>query len=136
MKNRYPGIKPFDIEYQNLFFGRDKDINRLYRRINIEKLVVLYSKSGLGKSSLLNAGIIPKLKSEDNYKPISIRFFSFRKKEIFSPLETLINSISKIRKDDTFIDQIYNDRLHIHCLQDPVHDVIMGCFKIFKKIYF
>ena len=47
---RYPG-KPFKIDQQHIFFGRDKDIRQLYQLIKMESLVVLHSKSGLGQTS-------------------------------------------------------------------------------------
>jgi len=60
-KYRYPGSKPFEASEKNLFFGREDDIERLSESIQVEQLLVLYGKSGLGKSSLLNAGVLPKL---------------------------------------------------------------------------
>ena len=59
--SRYPGVKPFETEEQHMFFGRLADIQSLYELLGVEKTVLLYSKSGLGKSSLINAGLIPKL---------------------------------------------------------------------------
>ncbi|MBK9492290.1 MAG: NACHT domain-containing protein [Haliscomenobacter sp.] len=64
--NRYPGVKPFETGEQDRFFGRDRDIADLYDLILLEKLVVLFGKSGYGKSSLLNAGIIPRLDEEQD----------------------------------------------------------------------
>lgn len=71
--HRYPGVKPFTEGEQHIFFGRKTDTDKLFKLINLEKLVLLYSKSGLGKSSLLNAGVIPKLKEETDFIPLSIR---------------------------------------------------------------
>ena len=39
---------------------------------------MLYAKSGLGKSSLINAGLIPKIQSEGLYTPLSIRFGAYQ----------------------------------------------------------
>ncbi len=58
---RYPGALPFNSKQQNIFYGRDKDIEKLLTLIQVEKQVLLYSKSGLGKTSLLEAGVIPEL---------------------------------------------------------------------------
>jgi len=90
---RYPGIKPFESSEKNQFFGRDNDINRLSKIINTEKLVVLYSKSGLGKSSLLNAGIIPNLEKSSENEVFKIRFGSFIKGTSIEPLKVSINTI-------------------------------------------
>lgn len=60
-KNRYPGPKPFRTDERNIFFGREKDIEEFYKYIFLHQMVVLFGKSGYGKSSLINAGIIPLL---------------------------------------------------------------------------
>lgn len=56
---RYPGFRPFydnDID-RHLFFGRDKEKEALLYKGLADNLVVLYARSGLGKTSLLNAGL-------------------------------------------------------------------------------
>jgi len=78
---RYPGIRPFTEGQKELFFGRDNDRERLLSLVLLEKLTVLFGKSGYGKSSLLNAGIAPDLAKESRqgrreYVPIFIRFHS------------------------------------------------------------
>jgi hypothetical protein len=70
---RYPGAKPFVKEEQHLFFGREDDIKQLYSLVALESLIVLFGKSGLGKSSLINAGMASLFKSK-NYSTIFIRF--------------------------------------------------------------
>lgn len=78
---RYPGIQPFSGRQKDLFFGRDDDRERLLSLLLLEKLTVLFGKSGYGKSSLLNAGIAPGLEKESRrgkreYIPVFIRFHS------------------------------------------------------------
>ena len=74
-KERYPGLQPFDKGQSTIFFGRDKETKDLFYKICLEKMVVLFGKSGLGKSSLLNAGVSPLLE-RNGYLPIRIRFSS------------------------------------------------------------
>lgn len=85
-KYRYPGTQPFSTSQQHIFFGRKQDIEDLYRHINLERMVVLYAKSGLGKSSLLNAGIVPKIEADGRYTPLNIRFGAYQKGNEESPL--------------------------------------------------
>jgi hypothetical protein len=73
--NRYPGVVPFDEKQQAIFFGRDNDIEKLTRLIRREQQVLLYAKSGLGKSSLVNAGVLPILRKE--MIPIKVRFGAY-----------------------------------------------------------
>lgn len=78
-QRRFPGINPFQTDEQDRFFGRDDDIRDLHALLLLEKMVVLFGKSGHGKSSLLNAGIVPKFLrektgSERRYEPVIIKF--------------------------------------------------------------
>ncbi len=80
--HRYPGVQPFSKGQAHLFFGRDEDTERLFDLVLLEKLVVLFGKSGYGKSSLLNAGVLPLLdqetaKGKRKYLPVIIRFNAY-----------------------------------------------------------
>ena len=72
---RYPGSRPFqDTDYdRRLFFGREAETQALLHLVLAEKLVVLFGKSGMGKTSLLNAGLCQLLR-ERNFMPLPIRF--------------------------------------------------------------
>lgn len=73
-KNRYPGTQPFTAEQINLFHGRDMETDDLLKLIRFQQMVVLYGKSGLGKSSLLNASIKPKVETRKIADVFAIRF--------------------------------------------------------------
>ncbi|HUB60291.1 MAG TPA: hypothetical protein VL978_06310, partial [Puia sp.] len=79
--NRYPGVKPFTAVERELFFGREKDIEDFYSLLFIKQSVVLYGKSGYGKSSLLSAGVIPRLQEEGEWRCYPIRFNSFSERD-------------------------------------------------------
>src|SRR5262245_29800704 len=66
LHTRYPGAQPFsdDEISRKTFFGREKESVDLANNILANRLVVVYAKSGLGKTSLLNAGVAPLLKKE------------------------------------------------------------------------
>lgn len=70
---RYPGIRPFSREDTGLFFGRSKEIEELHQLILARPYIVLFAKSGIGKTSLLNAGVLPKLE-EQGYQISKLRF--------------------------------------------------------------
>lgn len=57
--NPYIGPKPF--ETGRRIFGRDRETEDLYYLLSSERIVLLHSPSGAGKSSLLQAGLIPRL---------------------------------------------------------------------------
>ena len=78
---RYPGPQPFKANQQEIFFGRTQEIKELQRQVQLHQTVVLFGKSGLGKSSLLNAGLIPLIEQQQT-KAISIRFGAHSSKTI------------------------------------------------------
>lgn len=63
---------PSKSERKLKFCGRDNDIYDVTRLIDDNLLLIMYGKSGIGKTSLLNAGVFPKLRLEQ-YLPVSIR---------------------------------------------------------------
>lgn len=89
---RYPGSRPFlDTDYdRRLFFGRAQEQAAFLHLVLAEKLVVLFAQSGMGKTSLLNAGILNPLR-ERNFLPLSIRFTPNRSSK--NPLDMLYQGI-------------------------------------------
>src|SRR5688572_1302823 len=74
---RYPGVQPFKTSESEIFFGREKDKDAFYNFILSRQMVVLYGKSGYGKSSLINAGIIPRLQLNPANVYFTIRFNNY-----------------------------------------------------------
>ena len=63
----FKGLKSFDYEDSVRFFGRDKDVDRLYDDIKKNNgLLIVAGASGTGKSSLIKAGLITRLEQENN----------------------------------------------------------------------
>jgi hypothetical protein len=61
----YAGLRSFKREEAAIFYGRGKDIRKLYTQINRPQPILLLSgKAGVGKSSLLTAGLIPRLETD------------------------------------------------------------------------
>ncbi len=65
------GLRPFTEENQHYFFGRSREIREIFVRIRDNSLTVLYGQSGIGKTSLLRAGAIPKLRVE-GFRPVHV----------------------------------------------------------------
>jgi energy-coupling factor transporter ATP-binding protein EcfA2 len=61
-RNPYRGLQPFEEEHAALFHGRDNDIDRLVRLLERQDIVAVAGPSGSGKSSLVRAGLLPRLK--------------------------------------------------------------------------
>ncbi len=59
--NPYLGPRPFSQADAYRFFGRPREAADLYSLVAAHRTVLLYAQSGAGKSSLLNAGLVPLL---------------------------------------------------------------------------
>jgi hypothetical protein len=59
----YVGLQPFKEEDYPYFFGRERDIRVISSNLLAQSLTVLYGPSGVGKSSVLRAGVLPHLKA-------------------------------------------------------------------------
>ncbi|TMR14321.1 hypothetical protein ETD86_29095 [Nonomuraea turkmeniaca] len=57
----YQGLRAFRPEHRHKFFGRDEESRELRKLWQAQRLTVLYGASGVGKTSLLQAGVIPLL---------------------------------------------------------------------------
>ena len=102
-------MQPFTTGQAHVFFGRERDTAKLYRMVRREPLVVLYGKSGLGKSSLLNAGIIPECHKIGELTPITIRFGAWTEDVVETPLEITKKIISDGFATATFLDRLLPD---------------------------
>lgn len=66
------GLESYSEAQSNLFFGRDKEIDNLTSLIKSNTLTIVFGRSGTGKTSLLNAGVFPRLR-KDYFLPFRIR---------------------------------------------------------------
>lgn len=61
VSNPYPGLRPFLKEDSHLFFGRENQVGDVLSKLIENNFVAIIGKSGIGKSSFINCGILPKL---------------------------------------------------------------------------
>jgi serine/threonine protein kinase/formylglycine-generating enzyme required for sulfatase activity len=57
--NPYRGLRAFEREHRALFFGRGAEVAAVLDRLRTERVVCVTSDSGVGKSSLCRAGVLP-----------------------------------------------------------------------------
>jgi photosystem II stability/assembly factor-like uncharacterized protein len=88
---RYPGAQPFrdDELSRQTFFGREHASAALTDQILANRLLIVYAKSGLGKTSLLNAGIAPRLRDAGSL-PLFVRV-NDTKRDILSAILEEVN---------------------------------------------
>ena len=100
INNPWPGLSsyedPFVCGNKYKFCGRDSEVYDVVRRIDDNFFVTLYGKSGIGKSSLLKAGVFPYIR-KDQYLPLMLRLGLVEESDCFQPI--LINTIEKAVKE-------------------------------------
>ncbi|HEY6033159.1 MAG TPA: SUMF1/EgtB/PvdO family nonheme iron enzyme, partial [Kofleriaceae bacterium] len=57
--NPYRGLRAFEAEHRGVFFGRGLEVGELVERLRTQSVVVVAGDSGVGKSSLCRAGVVP-----------------------------------------------------------------------------
>ena len=72
-ENPWPGLESYEESANDYFCGREHEAERLLDKVLDAPVTVLYGRSGLGKTSLLRAGLFPLLRERD-FLPIYVRF--------------------------------------------------------------
>ena len=71
-ENPWLGLFSYSEESRAYFHGREEETGELVRRVQRKPLTILFGQSGLGKTSLLRAGLVPRLRDE-RYCPVYVR---------------------------------------------------------------
>ncbi len=121
---RYPGSRAFRQSESSIFTGRSTDVDKLSQLIAIEKIAVLFGNVGCGKTSLINAGLIPKIESERNSEIIHFSFNHFdadKNLSIFNNIHDILES--KNSENQSLLDKLIPDEdslwYHLKKCQTP-----------------
>ena len=87
------GLQSYTEAQSNLFFGRDAETNTLTSLVELNTLTIVFGRSGTGKTSLLNAGVFPKLR-----KSFCLPFRIRLEFNVNSP--DLVTQIKKVLKEE------------------------------------
>ncbi len=68
----YRSLEPFRFADASILAARDGEVERLVRLITMYRGVLMYGETGAGKTSVVNAGLLPRL-IEDGYWPHRVR---------------------------------------------------------------
>ena len=71
-KSPYVGLRPFEPRHRDLYFGREQETEQLWLQVLNQPFVALIGNSGSGKSSLLGAGLLPRIPAAD-WRVISLQ---------------------------------------------------------------
>ncbi len=136
-KEFYPfvGLSAYKEEDSSIFYGREEEINHLYKRVNENIATVFYGKSGIGKTSLIRAGLMPILQKN---KMLAIYIKLNYKNKRSTPIEQIKTKIlNKLKHINPNIDDFKNKTLweffHELKLSDEIKPVLI--FDQFEEIF-
>jgi tetratricopeptide (TPR) repeat protein len=89
-RRRYPGVRSFQEPDHGRFFGRSRATEELLLRVLSVRLLLQFAPSGAGKTSLLNAGLFPRLR-QHGYLPFTVRLNQSH--------ESLVDAVSRSLRD-------------------------------------
>lgn len=72
-KERWLGLRSYNESDASIFYGRSAEINKICNAISYNDFTIIYGPSGIGKTSIIKAGVFPKMIAT-NYFPVYIRF--------------------------------------------------------------
>ena len=98
-KSPYKGLKRFNFQDREYFFGRDALIYKLFTAVNKSSFSLVLGASGSGKSSVVRAGLIPEIKE---YIEIYKKFYYFIFTPDRDPFESLYRCLKNEEKDYNF----------------------------------
>jgi hypothetical protein len=64
LTNPYRGLEPFSEADADFFFGRKQETLRLKTNLRVSRLTLLHGPTGVGKTSVLRAGVVRELRDE------------------------------------------------------------------------
>jgi WD40 repeat protein len=78
VRSPYKGLSPFDETELDalLFFGRERETEIVVANALASRLTVLYGPSGVGKSSLLRAGVVHSMRKLTELDPVAVAYYS------------------------------------------------------------
>src|SRR3712207_3088618 len=103
---RYPGPRPFAYGDRYVFKGRDTEVTELLENLRQYTYLLLYARSGIGKSSLIEAGLLPRLNELGGYIPYKIIFGAYNKKEPIPPLDAAVLRLEENRPSLSYLDKL------------------------------
>lgn len=95
----YPGLMHFTRKYAPVFFGREVEVRDILDRMRLPegRFIIVSGDSGIGKSSVIDAGILPRLEGNglpDNQSCVCIRMVPSQKDRPFASMMTALGTFA------------------------------------------
>lgn len=87
-------LDSYTLDDADIFYGRENEVDEIYRKFYSESSLLVYGKSGTGKSSVVNCGLRARIPKSDLF-PITIR----AGKEGYKNFMAELSKNSKIKSD-------------------------------------
>lgn len=115
-KYRFPGLSVYKKEDKDIFNGRNDDAEKLLNSLLLNRTLVFHGDSGVGKSSLIQAGLLPLIDDNiENVKlfPVDIKMSDINVNE---DEDNLVNFVSNevLKKLDKVLEFNLNDKLLVN----------------------
>lgn len=115
----FKGLQSFNYEDSLRFFGRDKDVQRLYNDLQSnDGILIVSGQSGSGKSSLIKAGLIPYLEKSVE----ALRWVTTTPKEIAGSV--VDHLLSHLVNDETLLSEIKASLLNDTLNKDAIEALL------------
>lgn len=106
--NPFPGLRPFRSDESHLFFGRESQIDTVLNRLRQNRFLAVVGSSGSGKSSLVQAGLLPAL-----YGGLPTQFGAFWRIAVLRPGDDPIANLATALNDPEVFGAFSADELPI-----------------------
>jgi TIR domain len=93
--NPYKGLAPFDEADARIFFGREELVDRMVRNLEDARFLAVIGASGVGKSSVVRAGVIPALRHGGI--PGSERWHCVVMRPVAQPVRALFEALAAVK---------------------------------------
>lgn len=110
----YVGLQPYLESDRDYFFGRERDQRVISSNLYAAPLTVLYGASGVGKSSVLMAGVVPVLRAKPRTAVVIFRewqrsdFLDALKAECLRAVAPLVRNELRIAPDASLDDLLFS----------------------------
>lgn len=93
--NPWLGLESY--QENQIIYGRDEEISDLSQRVLNDVDTVLYGKSGIGKTSIINAGILP-IARQNGYVPIVVRLDHSNSKKYIEQIRSIVDASIQVKE--------------------------------------
>lgn len=108
----YKGLRPYTVEDQVYFFGRERDEDIIESNLDSATLTILHGASGVGKSSVLMAGVLPRVRETPGVAVVLFRewqtteFLTALKRELLRAVGEKVGGELKADEGKSFSDLV------------------------------